>query len=96
MLSHFFLQAAHHKLHYPHYAWIIFDWYPERWWTEEVANETIDGCSDKVLEAFLIQSRALLIHIGPEADDNDEATDAGIVRGITLLYKYKQACTRDF
>ena len=80
----FLLQAAHRKLLYPHYAWLIYDWYPDRWWTEEVANETIDGCSDEVLEAFLIQSRALLIHIVPEPDDNDKETVAGIVREIAL------------
>ena len=55
-----------------------------------MANETIDGCPDEVLEAFLIQSRALLIHIGPEADDSDEATSAGIVRGNAILYNYKK------
>ena len=44
-----------------------------------MANETIDGCSDEDLEAFLIQSRALLIHIVPEPDDIDEVTAAGIV-----------------
>ena len=47
-----------------------------------MANETIDGCSDEVLEAFLIQSRALLIHIVPEPDDIDEVTAAGIVSTI--------------
>ena len=83
-VTSFLLQAAHRKLHYPHYAWLIYDWYPDRWWTEEVANETIDGCPDEVLEAFLIQSRALLIHILPEPDDSDKETAAGIVRGVYI------------
>ena len=47
-----------------------------------MANETIDGCSDEVVEAFLIQSRALLIHIVPEPDDIDKVTAAGIVSTI--------------
>ena len=83
-------QAAHRKLFYPHYAWLIYDWYPERWWTEEVANETIEGCSDEMLEAFLIHSRALLIHVLPEPDDIDAITAAGIVRKVNGFFSIFQ------
>ena len=64
---------------YPHYGWITFGWYPDRWWTEEVAGEHIDECTDEELEEFLRRSRPLVIHLIPEPDDYDLETDAGIV-----------------
>jgi len=81
----FIIQAAQRNLVYPHYAWIIYAWYPERWWTEEMANETLEGCPDEVLEDFLIQSRAHMIHNLPEPDDIDIITDAGIVRISVII-----------
>ena len=74
-----FVQAAKRKLEYPHYAWIIYAWYPERWWLEEIAGEHITECSDKELEDFLLKSRALEIHLFPEADDFDKPTVTGFV-----------------
>ena len=53
--------------------------YPERWWTEEVAGEHIDECTDKELEVFLRNSRSLIIYLQPEPDDFHQTTDAGIV-----------------
>jgi len=81
----FIIQAAQRNLVYPHYAWIIYAWYPERWWTEEMANETLEGCPDEVLEDFLIQSRTHMIHNLPEPDDIDIITDAGIVRISVII-----------
>lgn len=72
-------QAAKRNLVYPNFAWIIYAWYPEGWWTEGVANETLDGCTDEMLEDFLAKSRALLLHILPEPDNSSIATTAGIV-----------------
>lgn len=84
----FVIQAAQRNLVYPHYAWIIYAWYPEGWWREDMANETLEGCPDEVLEDFLIQSRAQMIHILPEPDDIDSITDAGIVRISVTLTLY--------
>ena len=73
------LQALNRGFVYPHYGWIMFGWYPDRWWTEEVASEHIDHCTDEELEAFLRNSRSLVIHLFPEPDNYDLKTDAGIV-----------------
>ena len=64
---------------YPHYAWIIYDWYPEKWWTEEVDKHHLKECTDEELEEFLQQSRALSINLFPEPDDLDSPTVAGFV-----------------
>ena len=73
-----FLQASRRDIVYPHYGWIIFGWYSERWWTEEVARERID-CTDEELESFLGKARPLLIQLLPEPDDYNLITDAGFV-----------------
>ena len=64
---------------YPHYGWIIYSFYPERWWREEVAKEHLDECTDEELEDFLHDSRALIIHVLPEPDKTDIDTAAGLV-----------------
>ena len=74
-----FFQALKRGYLYPHYGWILYGWYPERWWTEEVAGEHIDECTDRELEVFLRNSRSLIIHLQPEPDDFHQITDAGIV-----------------
>ena len=72
-------QALREGFVYPHYGWITFGWYPDRWWTEEVVGEHIDECTDEELEDFLRRSRPLVIHLIPEPDDYNFKTDAGIV-----------------
>ena len=57
----------------------MFGWYPDKWWTEEVAAEHIDECSDEELETFMKKSRSLIIDNLPEPDDYHQTTDAGIV-----------------
>ena len=64
---------------YPHYGWIMYTWYPERWWTEEVAGEHIDECSDEEMEEFLVRAQPLLINLVPEPDDYNLQTVAGFV-----------------
>ena len=64
---------------HPHYSWIVFGWYPHRWWTEEVAGEHIDECTDEELEDFLRRSRSLVIHLIPEPDDYNLKRGAWIV-----------------
>ena len=73
------VQAYKRDLVYPHYGWIMFGWYPENWWKEEVAGEHIDECTDDQLEEFLRKARPLIIHFIPEPDDHDLTTDANIV-----------------
>ena len=64
---------------YPHYGWIIFGWYPDNWWTEEIAGEHIDECTDDEVEEFLRKARPLIVQLIPEPDGNDIETAAGIV-----------------
>ena len=64
---------------YPHYGWIVFGWYPDRWWTEEVAGEHIDDCTDEELETFMGKSRMLMILMTLNNDNVHQITDAGIV-----------------
>ena len=64
---------------YPHYGWIIYGWYPDKWWTEEVAGEHLDECTDQQLEEFLRMSQALFIDNIPEPDNYDLPTVAGYV-----------------
>ena len=72
-------QAMKRNLVYPHYAWIIYSFHPDKWWTEEVAKEHLEECSDQKLEEFLLKSHALLIHFIPEPDDLGHLTAAGLV-----------------
>ena len=73
------LQAYKRGYVYPHYAWILFGWYEEKWWTAEVAGERLDDCTDQQLEDFLQNSQAFLIDLLPEPDDYDLTTVAGFV-----------------
>ena len=73
------LQASKRNLVYPNYAWIISSTYPEKWWTEAVAKERLEECSDQELEEFLLKSHALIIHLVPEPDDWNRPTAAGLV-----------------
>ena len=81
----FFLQAAKRNLVYPHYGWIMFSWYPKRWWTEEVAGEHIDECTDEETEQFLIRAQPLLISLASEPDDFDVQTVAGFVSACIAI-----------
>ena len=75
-------QAARRNLVYPNYAWIVYAWYPEKWWTE---GDDLDGCTNDFLEDFLIRARALLLNIVAEPDDFDAITDGGFV-SLLILY----------
>jgi gamma-aminobutyric acid type B receptor len=73
---------------YPHYAWIIYSFYPDKWWTEEVAKEHLEECSDQELEDFLLKSHALIIHLVPEPDDWNRLTVAGLsTTDFNTIYK---------
>ena len=80
-------QAAKRNLVYPHYAFIMHAVYPDQWWTmEKSGGRYLEGCSDEMLEEFLIKSRAFMIHIFPETDNISAMTDSGIVRNFCNNY----------
>ena len=87
------MQAYKHNYLYPHYAWIIFGWYPDKWWTEEVAGEPLEGCTDEDIEDFLQKSRVLLIHLLPEPDNFDLPTVAGFVSIVWHINILWGSCT---
>ena len=70
------MQAYKRNLTYPGYTWIVFDWYPQEWWTEEVANNKVN-CTDDQLEGFL--ERVLSLREDPALDLEAGPTDTGIV-----------------
>ena len=52
-IMHYALQAQNHSYSYPQYAWILYDWYTDEWWT---MGDPIRGCNNSDLEAFLERS----------------------------------------
>ena len=74
------LQAAKHELVYPNFAWIIYGSYPEKWWTDSVAGDHLDECTEDELNNFLILARPLIMQIIPEPENEDAPTDTGFVR----------------
>ena len=73
------LQAAKRNLTYPRYAWIMFGWYPDKWWTGAMARNNL-SCSDEQLEVFIENARTVLIQHNPITEDVNGTTIAGIVR----------------
>ena len=66
------------ELYYPAYVWIVFGWYEEGWWLQDIANDNNTlNCTDEVLEDFL--KRTLIIGRLPRADDESAATDVNLV-----------------
>ena len=76
MVIHF-IQSQKQNFTYPKYAWIVYDWYPNRWWTFEESNLEVN-CSDIELAEFLDKVISFHWHLTPA--DNHTTTDAGIVR----------------
>ena len=76
------LQAAKQELVYPNFAWIL---YPKKWWTNIIASDHLDECTEEELNNFLILARPLIMHIIPEPDDEDVPTDTGFVRNDLSL-----------
>ena len=85
------MQAAKEDLTYPRYAWIIYSWYAENWWTKDVAGTVIDmSCSDDELTNFLEKARPILIQQLPVADDENAPAIGGIVGSDCRLYAQQQ------
>ena len=72
------MQAAKEDLTYPRYTWIIYSWYAENWWTQDVAGNNV-SCSDDELTNFLEKARPILIQQLPVADDENAPAIGGIV-----------------
>jgi hypothetical protein len=58
----------------------MYGLYPEKWWTNDVAGDKLDECTDEDLENFLIMARPLIMDMIPEPDSEDAPTDTGFVR----------------
>ena len=69
----------------------MYSFYPDKWWTEEVAKEHLEECSDQELEEFLLKSKALIIHLVPEPDDWNHKTIAGLVITQYTMYNYRDS-----
>ena len=70
-------QAQKHNYTYPRYAWILYDWYAEEWWT---TGDPIDDCSDGDLRRFL--DRAVTVQL-PEFGNG--TTSIGTVSPFSKL-----------
>ena len=79
-------QAVKLGLTYPRYAWLIYGWYQDRWWTGAVDSNMVD-CTDQQLATFL--ERALVLQIFPSSEDPTAPTDTGLV-----LYIHNNAYAR--
>ena len=62
---------------YPRYAFITYNWYPDRWWTDDVTTTVNVSCSDDELERFL--ERSISLENYPMAEDHNRLTDEGRV-----------------
>ena len=73
---------------YPHFAYITYGGYNEKWWTDEVAGESLNDeeCTTDALNAFVRNSRPLQLHFFPEPDDHNVPTDAGFVRHLVCVH----------
>ena len=70
------IQAHKKGFTYPYYAWIAFDWYPQKWWTRAVFQDDVD-CTDEELAAFL--DKAITLRRHPTQEDVNATTTTGIV-----------------
>ena len=82
-----YFQAIHRKLTYPKYAWIMYDWYPKRWWTK--LDPSVVKCKAEDIARFL--DKVLTLRRYPETDDISATTEAGIVR-IYNIYSSIHVC----
>ena len=69
------MQAAKDGLRYPKYTWIIYDWFPDRWWESKPTDTVI--CTDEEMKTVL--ERAILFRRHPLPQQGNITTDAGIV-----------------
>ena len=92
----YYVQAFKRRLFGPRYVWITHGWYPDRWWTQEVTNNTVN-CTESQLEEFLVQGRVIALTHLTTPDDRNAMTDQGTVsrKGeniVTLSASNSTAC----
>ena len=46
------MQAYLHNYTYPCYAWMMYDWYLDGWWTSAMAGDDAIDCKDHELAGF--------------------------------------------
>ena len=82
------MQALKRNMVYPHFAYITYGGYPEKWWTDEVAGGPLDDveCTNDDLNAFIQNARPLQLRFFPEPDHHNLETDAGFVRALKIYY----------
>lgn len=73
------MQAQQQNYTYPRYVWMIYDWYPPRWWTY---GSPLPNCTDDDLANFVENS--LSFQWRPVAEYPNVTTETGKV--IFLLY----------
>ena len=73
------IQAAKHNLEYPHFAWIMYGGVSRSYGLND-SEDLSNGCNDETIYKFLNNSRALMMDMLPEPDDEDAPTDTGFVR----------------
>jgi gamma-aminobutyric acid type B receptor len=62
----------------------MYGLYPEKWWTNDVARDKLDECTEEDLENFLIVARPLIMDMIPEPD---APTDTGFTaKNFTNTY----------
>ena len=64
---------------YPRYAWIVYAWYPEKWWTLE--SDVPLNCTGDQVARFL--ERALATQVYAVTSDVYAMTDTGLVYNHT-------------
>ena len=60
---------------YPRYTWILYDWYPQRWW--EVQDSDTLTCTNEEMKRFL--ERAISFRRHPFPEQGNITVDTGIV-----------------
>ena len=66
------MQAQKHNYTYPRYAWILYDWYADEWWT---MGSPI-ACKNSTSDLMTFLDRAITVQL-PEF--GNETTDIGTV-----------------
>ena len=83
MHVHVHMQAYRRGLTHPHYVWITYGWYQDRWWSADVSSLRVD-CTDQ--EMVRQVHRALALQLLPEGHDPNAMTDTGLVSGTRRMF----------
>lgn len=73
------------KFYVSGYVWITLGWYHDQWWTEDVSQDVIPGCSDILLEPLM--SQTISIQQANSAPDINAPTDVNLVNYLPIKNK---------